>query len=76
MIRPMYDELSAHDVFVDRRVLFLAVNVSDHPDAAAYYDVDGWPTFLLFRNGIVVDRVVGGSAAREKLYGMISKHSS
>ena len=76
MIRPVYDELSACDEFAHRDVVFCAVNVSDHPDVAEYYGVDGWPTFLFFRGGVEVDRIVGGRAAREGLHGLISKHSS
>ena len=76
MIRPVYDELSSSGEFVDRGVVFLAVNVSDRPDVAEHYGVDGWPTFLFFRNGVVVERIVGGRAAREGLYGLISRHSS
>ena len=76
MIKPVYDGLSVSIEFVDRRVVFCAVNVSDHPDVAEYYGVDGWPTFLFFRGGVEVDRMVGGRAAKEGLYGLISKHSS
>ncbi|KAL3816836.1 hypothetical protein ACHAXA_005114 [Cyclostephanos tholiformis] len=83
MIRPIYDELSLLDEFVDatargsshRPVVFCKVNVSDHPDIAKYYGVDGWPTFLFFRDGALIDSVVGGNAARVGLYGLISKHA-
>lgn len=75
MIAPIYADMSRLDEFAaDERVVFCKVNVSDHPEVAAEHGVDGWPTFLLFRNGEVVDVVVGGRAAKEGLYGLISKH--
>jgi thioredoxin 1 len=87
MIRPVYDELSMLNEFAgttmrrgggDRsgpRVVFCKVNVSDHPDVAKYYGVDGWPTFLFFRDGILIDTIVGGNAAKEGLYGLVSKYA-
>ena len=41
---------------------------------AEKYGVDGWPTFLLLKNGKVVDSVVGGQAAKAGLYGLVAKH--
>lgn len=35
------------------------LNVDEHPDAAMAYDVASIPTFLVFRQGRLVDRVVG-----------------
>jgi len=51
--------------------------VSDHPEVAERYGVDGWPTFLLFKgdDGVVVDSVVGGQAAKAGLYGLVAKHT-
>ena len=77
MIAPIYTDLSTLDEFndVDNKVIFCKVNVSDHPNVAKYYNVDGWPTFILFRNGAVVDSIVGGQAAKAGLYGLIAKHN-
>ena len=75
MIKPYYDELSLLDEF-QNDVIFCKVNISDYPDVATHYNVDTWPTFVLFRNGKIVDKVVGGIASREGLYDLILKHSS
>ena len=77
MIAPIYTDISTLDEFndVDNKVIFCKVNVSDHPNVANYYNVDGWPTFILFRNGAVVDSLVGGQAAKAGLYGLIAKHN-
>jgi thioredoxin 1 len=73
MIAPIYTDLSQLDEF--QRVVFCKVNVSDHPEVAERYGVDGWPTFVLFKEGTVVDRVVGGQAAKAGLYGLVAKHA-
>jgi len=72
MIAPIYSELSQLDEFIN--VIFCKVNVSYQPEIADEYGVDGWPTFLLFKNGIVVDSIVGGQAAKAGLYGLITRH--
>ena len=72
MIRPIYEDMSNLEEF--RGVKFLKVNVSDHPDVADKYGVDGWPTFLLFRNGNKIDSVVGGQAAKTGLYTLVAKN--
>lgn len=68
MIAPIYHDMSELDEF--NKVKFLKVNVSDHPDVAERYGVDGWPTFLLFKNREKVDEIVGGQAARAGLYSL------
>jgi thioredoxin 1 len=71
MIAPTYVELSESEEF-ENEVLFLKVNVNDSPETAAEYNVDGWPTFLFIKNGKVLSEMVGGNAAREGLYAMVS----
>ena len=83
MIAPIYTDISTLDEFNDidndhnnnKKVIFCKVNVSDHPNMAKYYNVDGWPTFMLFQNGIVVDSIVGGQASKAGLYDLIAKHN-
>ena len=77
MIAPIYTDISTLDEFNDddNKVIFCKVNVSDHPNVANYYNVDGWPTFILFRHGAVVDSIVGGQAAKAGLYDLIAKHN-
>ncbi|KAL9182312.1 hypothetical protein ACHAXT_012964 [Thalassiosira profunda] len=75
MIAPIYSELSDLEEFAD--VAFCKVNVSDHPEIAERYGVDGWPTFLLFKGGEeAVDSIVGGQAAKAGLYGLVAKYNT
>ncbi|KAK1735232.1 thioredoxin family protein [Skeletonema marinoi] len=74
MIAPIYSDLSELEEF-ESKVIFLKVNVSDHPDVASYYGVDGWPTFQLFRNELLVDSIVGGQAAKAGLYPLVARHA-
>lgn len=73
MIAPHYEELSLVDEFGSVR--FLKVNVSDHPEVAEHFGVDGWPTFLFVRDGEVMDKIVGGNAAKAGLFAMVDKHA-
>lgn len=73
MIAPIYEDLSNLDEFAN--VIFCKVNVSYQPEVAAHYGVDGWPTFMLFNDGKVVDSIVGGQAAKAGLYGLVAKHA-
>lgn len=72
MIGPIYGDMSELAEF--DKVHFCKVNVNDCSDVAERFDVDGWPTFLLFKDGKVVDSIVGGMAAREGLYSLIAKY--
>ena len=74
MIAPIYSDLSELEEF-EERVIFLKVNVNDHPDVATYYGVDGWPTFQLFRKEQLVDSIVGGQAAKAGLYTLVAKYA-
>ncbi|KAL7522407.1 hypothetical protein ACHAWX_007093 [Stephanocyclus meneghinianus] len=74
MIAPIYKEMSELEEF--NKVIFLKVNVSDHPDIAKRYGVDGWPTFLLFKKGVKVDGIIGGQAAKAGLYSFVGKYVS
>lgn len=75
MIAPIYDDMSNLEEF-SKRVRFLKVNVSNHPDIAERYGVDGWPTFLLFKGRERVDEIEGGQAAKAGLYPLITKYVS
>src|SRR5262245_9099225 len=35
------------------------LNVDEHPEIASRYGIQSIPTIIIFRNGLVVDRVVG-----------------
>jgi thioredoxin 1 len=67
-IAPVIDELA--DTY-DGKVKFTKLNVDDNPMTASSYGVRGIPTIILYKNGEVVDQVVGAvpKAELEKTIG-------
>ncbi|KAK4770560.1 hypothetical protein SAY87_031092 [Trapa incisa] len=55
-------------------VVFLKVDVDELRTVAEEWNVEAMPTFLLLKEGKVVDKVVG--AAKEELHSKIGKHSA
>ncbi len=49
------------------------VNVDENPNVAGEYNVMSIPTFLVFKDGSVVDEIVGG-VQKEKMLEVIKKH--
>jgi len=49
------------------------LNVDEHPAIAAQYGITGIPTLLLFKNGKVVESVVG-VVPKEQIVKLINKH--
>eukprot|EP00527_Entomoneis_sp_CCMP2396_P002250 CAMPEP_0198146092 /NCGR_PEP_ID=MMETSP1443-20131203/27333_1 /TAXON_ID=186043 /ORGANISM="Entomoneis sp., Strain CCMP2396" /LENGTH=205 /DNA_ID=CAMNT_0043809927 /DNA_START=220 /DNA_END=837 /DNA_ORIENTATION=+ len=66
-IAPLYQELSECDEFCDK-VVFVKINVDEHPDIASRFGVTGWPTFLFMKKGEVQTEIVGGKLAEVTLY--------
>ena len=62
MIGPIIDEL-ANDY--DRRAKFGKVNVDEQSALATQYGIRAIPTLLIFKNGEVVDQVVGLRTKRD-----------
>jgi len=60
-LAPLLDRLAAK---YQGRLRFVKVNADEEQDLTSYYRVEGLPTLLLFRNGQLVDRVVGLSDLR------------
>ncbi len=56
MLAPFLDQLAAE---YQGRIKFVKVNVDVAVDLAARYEVTGVPTLAVFRNGELVDTVVG-----------------
>ncbi|XP_076947642.1 thioredoxin H1-like [Bidens hawaiensis] len=54
-------------------VTFLKVDVDEVEIVAQEYSVEAMPTFLFFKNGVVVDKFVG--AKKDDLHACIVKHS-
>ncbi|HWT00243.1 MAG TPA: thioredoxin [Pyrinomonadaceae bacterium] len=56
MVAPVLDELAAES---QGRYRIAKLNVDENPRTAAQYDIRSIPTMLIFRDGAVVDRIVG-----------------
>ncbi|PIA62447.1 hypothetical protein AQUCO_00200454v1 [Aquilegia coerulea] len=67
-IEPAFNELSAR--FTD--VIFVKIDVDELMSVAQEYGVEAMPTFLLIKNGKVVDKITG--ARKEELEKKIQKH--
>ncbi len=72
MMSPVVDSLSLK---YGGKVKFVKLNTDENPGTASRYQISGIPTLLLFKNGAVLDRVVGyvpeGSLAK-----FLDKHVS
>ncbi|KAI6688289.1 hypothetical protein NL676_025117 [Syzygium grande] len=55
-------------------VLFLKVDVDELESVSAEFKVEAMPTFLLFKEGQVVDKVVG--ADKDQLQALITNHAA
>lgn len=56
MMNPIVEDLSAE--YKDR-VVVGKLNVDDNPEVPTNYNVRGIPTFLLFKNGELKEKIVG-----------------
>ena len=69
-LAPTVDALAAD---FDGRVKVGKLNVDDNPNVAGRFQIRGIPTLLLFKDGQVVESVVG-LAAKDELKKVIDKH--
>ena len=53
----MLEELVGEDI--GERVIFAKVNVDEHPDLASHYGIQSIPTLVIFKDGEILDRIVG-----------------
>ena len=70
MVAPVIEEL-ARDYA--GRILFGKLNVDENPEVATHYQIMSIPTLLVFKNGHLVDRVVG-AMPRQMLEPKITKY--
>src|SRR3954468_10432011 len=56
MVAPVLDELAAES---NGRYRIAKLNVDDNPRTAAQFNIRSIPTMLIFRDGALVDRIVG-----------------
>jgi thioredoxin 2 len=55
-IAPVLDELAAE---ANGKYLIAKLNVDDNPRTASQFQIQSIPTMLIFKNGALVDRIVG-----------------
>ena len=55
-IAPVLDQLAAESA---GKYLIAKLNVDDNPRVAAQFQIQSIPTMLIFKNGALVDRIVG-----------------
>lgn len=70
MIAPVLEELASEYA---GKVSFFKLDVDNNPATAQKYTVRSIPTLLFFKNGEVVDTVIG-ALPKDKLMEVISKH--
>jgi thioredoxin len=56
MIAPVLDELAAES---NGRYRITKLNVDENPRTSAQFDIRSIPTMLIFKDGALVDRIVG-----------------
>jgi thioredoxin 2 len=56
MIAPALDQLATES---EGRYLIAKLNVDENPRIAAQYQIQSIPTMLIFKNGKLVDRIIG-----------------
>ena len=67
-IAPVLEELAAAS---EGRVTLMKVNVDENPGLAARYGIRSIPTILFFKEGAIVDRVLG-AAPKAVLQGIVN----
>ncbi|KAH7163282.1 PITH domain-containing protein [Dactylonectria estremocensis] len=72
-IAPVYEAL-AESLYIPNAVTFVKINSDNQKDLAQEYTITALPTFLVFRDGKVIEKVQG--ADPRKLQGVIQKLAS
>ena len=70
VIGPIIDQLS---VELQGKMKITKVNVDDNQDLAGQFNVMSIPTLLIFKNGVVVDQIVG-AMSKERLSAKLQSH--
>ena len=69
MISPYFDELSK----TYTELGFVKVDVDELEDVASEANISAMPTFLVYKDGKVIDQMVG--ASKEKLEQLVKKYN-
>jgi len=70
MVAPVVEALAGE---YDGRLKVVKVNTDENPATARQYQISGIPSLLLFKDGKVVDQVVG-AVPKSQIQGVIDKH--
>lgn len=70
MVAPVVESLAGE---YEGRLSVVKVNTDENPNTARQFHISGIPTLLLFKEGKVVDQIVG-AVPKSQLQGMIDKH--
>src|SRR5688572_11296259 len=70
MVAPIIEQLSDE---LDGKVKFGKLDTDENPEVAGQYGIQGIPTFILFKDGKPIDRIVG--AANKMVFSdFVNKH--
>jgi thioredoxin 1 len=61
MVAPVLEEIGRE---LSGRAKIAKLNVDENPSTAAHYGIASLPTMLVFKNGRVVDQIIGAAAKR------------
>ncbi|MCA9386676.1 thioredoxin [Candidatus Dojkabacteria bacterium] len=70
MIAPVLDEIATE---LDGKLKIVKLNVDENPATPPKFGVQGIPTLIMFKDGKLVDRIVG-AMPKATLVQMIEKH--
>ena len=70
MTGPIVDDLAKE---LEGKVKIGKMNVDENPTTPGVFNIMSIPTFILFKNGEMVEQIVGG-VQKEKMLEMINKH--
>lgn len=70
MLSPVVEKVAAAN---SERAKFVKLNTDENPSISGQYQVSGIPCLILFKNGQVVDRIVG-YVPENVITTMLSKH--
>lgn len=70
MLAPVVEKVAANNL---GKAKFVKLNTDDNPSIAGEYQVSGIPCLILFKDGKVVDRIVG-YVPENTIASMLAKH--
>ncbi len=71
MVMPMLEEIEKE---LSDKIDFMKLNIDDSPETPTKYGLKGVPTFMVFKEGEVVDVKVGASLGKADLQAWIETH--